>query len=140
METMEVARRVAAANMQGLNVLGYNNMMGPFDNVIASQEIFDQTRPRVVNPQTTGHSTRDGIFGLIGTGLQVINNAFSQQPIYYAPGGALQYQQQQQGILPAQQVSAGVGAGFNNVAGQFGVSSTTMILLIGAGIYLFTRK
>jgi hypothetical protein len=40
---------------------------------------------------------------------------------------------------PGSQISAGLGAGFDSLSKQFGVSSTTMILLAVAGFYLLMK-
>lgn len=133
MNTMDVARMVALSG--GMNGLDYYNMQGLGDP--------NATRPRVVGlPQAPqGHSTRDAVFGAIGAGLQILNNWVVTRPgaQVYAPAQPPQYQAQA-GVPPGQQVGAAAGQGFSNFAAQFGVSPTTMVLLMAGGAYLLLRQ
>jgi hypothetical protein len=112
----------------------------------------DATRPRTVSNLPTapvGHSTRDTIFAAIGLGLQTVNNIFAPRPVVnpyavnpYAAGqyGVTPYAVNPNALPPGQAIGQGIGTGFSNFAGQFGVSPTTIIILAVVGVYLFTRK
>jgi hypothetical protein len=119
--------------------------------------ITGQTRPRVVGSLPGASNSRPEWWQtLIGAGTGVLNtwlvtrpgaNPYALNPSAAPqPTGMPVYNAQaatapaQAATAPAQQIGQGIGDSFSSVAGQFGVSSTTLVLLAVAGVFLFTRK
>jgi hypothetical protein len=109
-------------------------------------DVYGQTRPRIV-----GASASDGDKEwweqLIGAGTSVFNTYFTTRPganlFPVAPVPqpvAVPIYNAQAAVAPGQQIGQGIGDGFSNFAGQFGVTPVTLVLLGIAGVYLFTRK
>ncbi len=88
---------------------------------------LESTRPRYADPPALA-TTQPRVVAL-PNGQQVTMTAAQFQ----------QYVAAQQAAAPGSQISAGLGAGFDSFAKQFGVSSTTLILLAVAGVYLLMK-
>jgi hypothetical protein len=85
---------------------------------------------------TTGHSTRDAILGIANQGLALVANIFGNknQPQYVQPGGYTP-----NGGAPGSAVATGVQSTLDSFAAQFGVSSTTLLIMGGLGLYLLMK-
>ncbi len=112
--------------------------------------ITGQTRPRVVGSLPGASNSRPEWWQtLIGAGTGVLNtwlvtrpgaNPYALNPSAAPQPTGMPVYNAQAATAPAQQIGQGIGDGFSNFAGQFGVSSTTLVLLAVAGVFLFTRK
>lgn len=147
MDTMTVAQRMHAiggggySNMGELNpslaALGYTedaqgNVYYPDGTIMYGPAVNAMTRPRTMNSPISIFTTTPS--------ANVIRLPTGQQ-VTVTPE---QYQQylasQKDGAAPGSLVSSFFGAGFEKFAAQFGVSSTTMVLLLAGGTYLLLRE